>query len=54
MLGLYGYYAARFIEIWENDLLSKGLNTIKREDPFLEQVIKALAAAGYEIVRVGD
>ena len=51
--GLYGYYAAHFIEIWENDLLSKGLNTIKREDPFLEQVVKALAAVGEEIIRVG-
>ena len=52
-LGLYGYYAAHFIEIWENDLLSKGLNVIRSEDPCLEQVIKALAAVGEEIVRVG-
>ena len=52
-LGLYGYYAAHFIEVWEGEKLGEGLREVVEKDPYLSLAAGALLALGERIVRVG-
>jgi len=52
-LGVYGYYAAHFIELWEGGRLAEGLREVVEGDPYLSSAARALLALGERVVRVG-
>lgn len=51
-LGLYGMYAAHFIEVWEGDSLETGKKAVIEGDEVLSCVYRALRSFGEELVRV--
>lgn len=53
ILGLYGYYAAHFIEVWEGERLAQGIKEVIEQDEYLSKAAKALLGLGEAIVRVG-
>lgn len=52
-LGLYGMYAAHFIEVWEGERLAEGLREVVEPDPYLSAAARALLGLGEPVVRVG-
>ncbi len=51
-LGLYGIYAAHFIEVWEGERLEEGKKIVIDKDDVLSCVYKALRSFNEKLIRV--
>ncbi|MEM0226969.1 MAG: hypothetical protein QXP94_03410 [Thermofilaceae archaeon] len=52
-LGLFGYYAAHFIELWEGERLLEGYREVVEGDALMAAAARVLLGVGEPVVRVG-